>query len=65
MCVCIPSQTWNKDEKKDENNKKIYMINTWKYKAASIWQIVDLDKHHDLSFCSVQMDNFTILMRVL
>ena len=21
-CVCIPSQTWNKDEKKDENNLK-------------------------------------------
>lgn len=40
VCVCIPSQTWNKDEKKYENNEeKIYMINTWKYKAASIWQI--------------------------
>lgn len=22
VCVCIPSQTWNKDEKKYENNEE-------------------------------------------
>ena len=66
MCVYIPSQTWNKDEKKDENNKEKNLHDQYlKVFILQFDKFVDLDKHHDLSFCSVQIDNFTILMRVL
>ena len=65
MCVCIYLPK-HEIKMKDENNKEKNLHDQYlKVFILQFDKFVDLDKHHDLSFCSVQMDNFTILMRVL